>query len=426
MGDHSMEHMSNGDIEDFYLFLDTNILYNPKVSYDIFKTKLMNDLLDTRNSFNKVFSDYRSIKILIPKLSVDEIYSLKASIIQLEINEFQRKIKHLEEKRLVDLLENISSQIYLQLETFGNAFFSSNDIEIIPYCNNDFFPTIIEKSINKHLPFKPKYDPKKKRYVGDNGFKDAVIWYSIINYAKKECNPKTDHIFLLTNNEKDFKSNETLLEFKQLTEMDIEIITLKKDNPNINDSEFNSFLSNILHKSQTFVPPVKIEQINISYLQLQNRVEINSIFTKPLSININAMINCKKVISNLEDGNRQILNKKIEDRLSEFRFDISNLKFNYYTPKIDNIFFVLVNDMGLALNIDQICITYDDGTEVNLYDELNVVYNDDHYCLIDFEQEHEQFIEEAIIIILDYLEDKGYEVIADEIEFDYGFSNFIL
>jgi hypothetical protein len=121
--------------------------------------------------------------------------------------------------------------------------------------------------------------------MGDDGFKDTVIWFSIIDYVKENCSSNTDHVFFFTNNKKDFMSELTLFEFKMLTGMDIEIIDFKSNNPNISDSEFTPFLNYILDKSH-FPIPVKINKINISYLKLKNKAEINSIFVEPLYINI--------------------------------------------------------------------------------------------------------------------------------------------
>lgn len=68
----------------------------------------MEDILNLRNSFNEVFAGYRNIKVLIPKLVVDEIYSIKANIIKSEISNFQEKIKHLVEIKLKILFSDHS------------------------------------------------------------------------------------------------------------------------------------------------------------------------------------------------------------------------------------------------------------------------------------------------------------------------------
>ena len=143
MTKHLMEEVTDESIECFYLFLDTNLFYSEKVTYDIFNIKLMKDLLRLRNSFNMMFSGYRKIEILIPKLVVDEIYSIKSHIIQSKISPFKNTIQHLDEKSLISSLERIYDNIHVKLDSSGNHFFSKHNIEIIPYCDNNYFPTII-------------------------------------------------------------------------------------------------------------------------------------------------------------------------------------------------------------------------------------------------------------------------------------------
>jgi hypothetical protein len=124
MAIHSEEEVSENKIESFYLFLDTNLFYSPKITYNIFEIKLMEDILSLRNSFNKVFSGYKNIKVLIPQLVVEEIYSIKANIIKSEFIKFQEKIKHLEERELKDSLISISEKMLeYNLNSFGERFF---------------------------------------------------------------------------------------------------------------------------------------------------------------------------------------------------------------------------------------------------------------------------------------------------------------
>ena len=161
MSTHSTEGLSEGEIESYYLFLDTNLFYNEKVTYNIFKIKLMRDILYLRKGFNEVFSGYRNIKVFIPKLVVEEIYSIKEYFIKSEISKFKNKIKHLEETELNNLLVKLHDEVvHSKLELGGSDLFSQYDVEIVPYCDNKYLPTIIEKSIKKELPFKPKIDKK--------------------------------------------------------------------------------------------------------------------------------------------------------------------------------------------------------------------------------------------------------------------------
>jgi len=428
MTTHSAEKVSEDKIESFYLFLDTNLFYSTKLTYNIFEIRLMEDILSLRNSFNQVFDGYRNIKVLIPQLVVDEIYSIKGNIIKSEFNIFQEKIKHLEESELKNSLVRISEEMLeFKLDSFGKHFFSNNSIEIVPYCNYKYFHAIIRKSIKKQLPFKPKFNEKKNRYVGDDGFKDTVIWFSIIDHVKENCNPNTDHVFFFTNNKKDFMSELTLYEFKGLTGIDIEIIDFKSNNPNISTSEFTPFLNHILDKSH-FPIPVKINKINISYLKLKNKAEINSIIVEPLSINIISLVNCEKKFPNFGEEKKLLLNEKIKDTLSKFRFDVSDLEFNYYIPKIESVYFTIFNHADESLVVDDIIIAYKDGFEKRGVDLKSLEFYknpETEYPLefpIDYEGNSEKFNPLALKALSNYLEEDGYGSVSPEaIEFDYDY-----
>lgn len=418
MSAYSKEESTDECAECFYLFLDTNLFYSEKVTYDIFGIKLMTDLLAIRDNFNKIFVGYRRIKIFIPKLVLDEIYSIKTHIIQSEVIKFRNKIKNLNEKALITSLNQIYNNIHYSLESSGNYFFSRNNIEIVPYCDNNYFPIIIEKSINKRLPFKPYFDPKKEREVGDNGFKDTVIWYSIIDYVRKKCTKNTNHIFFLTNNEEDFKSDSTLLEFKQITGIDIEIIKFKSANPNVNDMEFNPFLNVVLDKSHISIP-VKLGHVDISYLMINDKVDITSIIAEPLHINIKSAVNFEQKTHSWEE-NKPLLNEKIEETLSNFRFDVSDLTFNYRIPKIENVDFDIDQSM-FDVKVGSIVLTYDDGFKKMIFCSI-IVYESqsEYYEPIEFKENYDQFVNEALELVCAYLEDNGYgSVPVERINFEY-------
>ena len=89
-------------------------------------------------------------------------------------------------------------------------FHNINIVEI----KNVSFKNILKRAINKNKPF-----------VGENGnsdkgFKDAVLWENIIEYAKKSENKK---FILLTKNIQDFPK-ELEDEFENVTNKRIEIV----------------------------------------------------------------------------------------------------------------------------------------------------------------------------------------------------------
>ncbi|WP_407282763.1 PIN domain-containing protein [Methanolobus sp. WCC1] len=405
--------------ECFYLFLDTNLFYSKKITYSIFNIRLLNDLLSIRDNFNNIFGGYRKIEILIPKLVLDEIYAIKTHLIQSEISKFQRTIEHLDERKLSGLLEYTYEHIHSKLESKGSYFLSWRKIVVVPYCNNNYLPTIIEKSVHKHLPFKPFFDQKKNRYVGDNGFKDTVIWYSIIDYVKNECTNNTNHVFFLTNNEKDFKSESTLLEFKEYTGNDIEIIDFKSTNPNVNNTEFKSFLNLILDKSNIPIP-VKLESVIVSHTIIDNVVTITSIIVEPLSVNLKSMVYIEEEFPYLDDGNITFLNELITKILLKFRFDVSDLTFVYQHSELDSVHFDLSQYM-FHVEISGITLYYNDGFEMTWYCSITVYESQEqYYDPSEFKDNYEWFLSEAFDSVYKFLIDSGIEnVTMDMIDYEY-------
>lgn len=125
------------------------------------------------------------------------------------------------------------------------------------------------------------------------------------------------------------------------------------------------------------------------------------------------------------DKNKLLLNAKIKETLSKFRFDVSDIEFNYYIPEIESAYFDLVNNYNESLCIYDIGITYKDGCEKWLSDSLDVYTNLDPYYPIEFEENSEEFKSLAFKILCDYLEKEGYGSVNPEaIDFEYNYMDY--
>lgn len=338
-------------IKHFYVFIDTNLLYNNKIDYNIFETYIMKYLLEIRDSINTIFEDSKKISYYFAEMVCNEAYSITKEQIKIEFEEFVKKIEYIDEKKLKDELNEIITNLDQKINEKKDKFILDNEIIIVPHCNSSYFQNIIEKAIDKKLPFKPKYNQKKKRYVGDNGFKDAVIWYSIIDYIKDKTISDKDHIILLTNNKSDFESEEMLREFEDIVRKEIHVI----DVPNVKDSKFSEFINLILKDSKH----IKIDSINISYLNTNNNVRINSIEFSPLDFNISSIFNNNFKFSKFKDD----IENEITAKLKKL-FNVDNLKFNYTKLSIEYVNVHLRNYKSYFYDIYNIELGYDDGTTV--------------------------------------------------------------
>lgn len=343
-------------IKHFYVFIDTNILYNTKIDYNIFKTNIMKDLLEIRDSINTIFEKSKKISYYFTEMVCNEAHYTKKERIKIEFEGFVKKIEHIDEKKLKDELNEIITDLDQKINEKKDKFIFDNEIIIVPHCNSSYFQNIIEKAIDKKLPFKPKYDQKKKIYVGDNGFKDAVIWYSIIDYIKNKTISDKDHIILLTNNKSDFESEEMLREFEDIVRKEIHVI----DVPNIKDSKFSEFINLILEDSKH----IKIDNINISYLKINNEVRINYVEFSPLDFNVSSIINNHFEYTKFKDEIENEITAKLEKLFNVDMFNVDNLKFNYTEPSIEYVNVYLRNYKFYFLDIYNIELGYDDGTTV--------------------------------------------------------------
>lgn len=126
----------------------------------------------------------------------------------------------------------------------AQAFFSHEKIEQIENCCNEYFPIIINDSIMKQPPFEGK-DGK-----ADKGFKDTVIWYSIIQFAKQHPG---EYIFI-TNDDifhRPEKANFLKERFLSLTNCSIQFFrTVKEIKPVV-----------VQHSAQKYINDVKILEV---------------------------------------------------------------------------------------------------------------------------------------------------------------------
>lgn len=160
-----------------YIILDTNILHIRKFK-DYYNFELNTSYTDLQGKIER--RDLASsFKILIPDLVFKELQKQK---LQQYENDFNQ-LSQLKEK--FENFPNIEFKLPQQfdyekfLEQKISEFKTRNSIETIKTTNKDkSFNKIIEKAINK----KPPFEGTDKQ--SDKGFKDVLIWESILNYAQ--------------------------------------------------------------------------------------------------------------------------------------------------------------------------------------------------------------------------------------------------
>ncbi len=163
------------------IILDTNILRNDL----FFKSKDFEVLKDYLKKTDSHF--------ILPKIILQEIQGIYKRTIEENVQNFDKSRKSLNTILNKQLIGETSLNIDKEVEDYIKFIYQKLELKernIVPY-KNEYLPEIIERAIQRKKPFKDE----------DKGFRDAIIWLSIIDYCKK-CHEK--QVIFISNNPKDF------------------------------------------------------------------------------------------------------------------------------------------------------------------------------------------------------------------------------
>lgn len=179
--------------------------------------------------------------------------SVFGEIIQQRKEYFKKAVENLN-KALKPFGKDIDIPNDINFEADLKKYLNDNNIEVLPHPSNEIFPKIIQRALEKKLPFKPVNENKNNKNNGsDKGFKDVLLWETLLNvdYEAK----RIGKFFLITANSKDFPIDELLPEWK-------------KFHPNVELS--------ILQNWSEFI---KDEEIIFSEFKAYNNIEYSDILT---------------------------------------------------------------------------------------------------------------------------------------------------
>ncbi len=165
------------------------------------------------NNFNFKSSENIKIEVAIPAIVLEE---LKQQQNECFIRDF-KKIHEVFSKfsKIGKFKLNFPEINYVShLNTKSASYLGKYKITEIKLPSQETFSKIIQKVLKKEKPF------YKKNKETDSGFKDALIWESILEFVREN---KHDRYFFLTNDE-DFMDNLLSQEFFQVAKKEIEIV----------------------------------------------------------------------------------------------------------------------------------------------------------------------------------------------------------
>lgn len=156
------------------IFLDSNMLYSRSLN---FTTARFVEKLDELIGEIEVNDLYGYVKIVIPQITVSELRKQ-------QIDDFSTVTKDLKKTRLTEQVieipenyEDICDEIFSRaIEQLRSGTVS---VEIAPYPPDAALQGLIQRAIRKEPPF----EGKEKQT--DKGFKDALIWESLLEYKRQ-------------------------------------------------------------------------------------------------------------------------------------------------------------------------------------------------------------------------------------------------
>jgi len=194
-----------------YITADTNyfkITHNDRADYTKFyMNKDFMKLYELQN--RRTFED--DISLVITELVFKELqqHKLEAySVVCRQVETLFHCLGDYGKKEIYITEEQYDGILRRQIENFINE----NKLLVAPICEKEWFESIVKRAIHKEAPF------EGKEKASDKGFKDVLIWYSLLSYAKgnhgKYIFITNDGVFY--NNIKELKR-----EFKEITGCDI-------------------------------------------------------------------------------------------------------------------------------------------------------------------------------------------------------------
>jgi hypothetical protein len=165
------------------------------------------------NNFNFKLAKNMLIEVAIPELALDELKQQQEKSFEEEYKRLQgifKKFSKLPKTELktseIDYTDFLNGKISAYIGKYG--------LKIITYPKQPILPKLINKAIKRKKPF------YKKDNEVDSGFKDSILWESILEFASGN---RYDKYFFLTN-DSDFEDASLRKEFSLITGKEISIV----------------------------------------------------------------------------------------------------------------------------------------------------------------------------------------------------------
>lgn len=200
------------------VILDTNLLYeygkNEVKNYREFELSSNFDSIVNFLETNDLSDKY---KVWVPEIVFMELEKQRKEKYKVSIDNIKKEFEKIKNFKDVELkLPKIRYEE--EIKQYIINYIKNYKINVLKIARDgQLFSKILGRCVNKEKPFSGE---------SDKGFKDVVLWESIIEYAENNAN--NEKFILITNNSKDFTKN-LEKEFKDRTGKEITIYYKIKD-----------------------------------------------------------------------------------------------------------------------------------------------------------------------------------------------------
>ena len=176
-----------------------------------------NFIIENKKNFDEVIKKLKSeFTVYVTQVSIDERVAQKQREAKSSFDEIEKCAKNHRSIAEIKMLKTFEEQCdYIKSSTTKAYYFMAGD-NVIPYDKDEqTFSVVLDRALKKIPPF-PLNDKS------DNGFKDTVLWLSLINYFK---NNGEDEVVFVSEDKAFGKNQDSLMdEFKRETSKSIKIV----------------------------------------------------------------------------------------------------------------------------------------------------------------------------------------------------------
>jgi hypothetical protein len=187
------------------------------------------------------------INLVVPKIVLEELKEQQKKEFHKDIKKLDANFAQFSELEGFNIRKPTTLNYEDLLSNTSGSFMRTHNIKILDYPDNSILPKLINKAIKKYKPF-------YKRNDSDSGFKDAILWESLLHYAKNNNTQK----FILFSDDSDFNEEHLLTEFRTEVGTDLQIKQTL--------AEVKSFVEEVVNQNNEFNEVLKLVSLNLTKL----------------------------------------------------------------------------------------------------------------------------------------------------------------